>query len=319
MSKDSLAMALAKPHSAIWWLAWDGKLQASAVTEEEGWRAANTLLAAAGKAWWWDRPDLSAGLADDYDIVWDYPMSLKAHLADAQTNGGAGIGDLIAGPYAAYDLARMHDFAAAEEYLSASNPDDKFTKSVMLWETGVAALERGDTPAAITALEASRRWVEDVMKFDLSTVDFACQLGQAYSQAGRLPDALAIFDVGKDLSLCVALKGQALARSGNVAAAKAAWAAGLAAAPDLPPIYYYRGLTEAATGDADGAVGDFRTAHAKAPHWAEPLKAWGDLLSKQNQLKAAQDKYDEALEYAPHWVDLQRARAEAVTRSSSDR
>ncbi len=319
ISKDSLAMALAKPYSEIWWEAWDGKLQSAADSEEDGWRAAKTILAAAAGAWWWDKPALSSWLADDYELVWDFPMCLQAHLADAETNGGAGVGDLIAGPYAASTLVRMHDYAAAEQYLSASNPDDRFTKSVMLWETGLAALERGDAQAAIPPLEAARKWVAEVMKFDLSAVDFVCQLGQAYSMAGRLHDAIAIFDVGKNLSLCVALKGEALARSGNVPAAKAAWAAGLAAAPDLPPIYYYRGMTEAATGDDSGALADFRSANRQAPHWAEPLKAWGDLLAKQNNRPAAQAKYDEALNYAPHWAALQQAHRGAETPASTDR
>jgi tetratricopeptide (TPR) repeat protein len=88
------------------------------------------------------------------------------------------------------------------------------------------------------------------------------------------------------------------------------WAAGLAAAPDLPAIYYYRGLTESEQGDASGAIRDFQAAHASAPHWAEPLKAWGDLLGKQNYRQAAQAKYDEALEYAPHWKALQEAQRE---------
>ena len=319
MSKDSLAMALAKPHSEVWWEAWDGKLQAPANTEEDFWHAANTILSAVARSWWWDKPELSSWLADDYEIVWDFPMALKARLADAETNGGTGLGDLIAGPYAAYELARMHDFAGAEQYLSASSPDDRLTKSTVLWETGVVALERGDAPAAIPPLEAARKWVADVMKFDLGAVDFACQLGQAYSLAGRLHDAIAIFDVGKNLSLCVAMKGEALARSGNLPAAKAAWAAGLAAAPDLPPIYYYRGMTEAAQGDDGGALADFRAAHARAPHWAEPMKAWGDLLSKENNRRAAQAKYDEALNYAPHWTGLQQARKDAEMQASSRR
>jgi tetratricopeptide (TPR) repeat protein len=158
----------------------------------------------------------------------------------------------------------MHDYDAAKQYLSASDPDDNFTKAVMLWEPGMAALERGDAQAAIPILDANRKWVADVLKYDLTEADLLCQLGRAYSMAGRLPDAMAIFDVGKALSLCIGLKGEALVRSGNLPAAKAAWAAGLAAAPNLPAIYYYRGLTEAAHGDATAAIEDFRAAHAKA-------------------------------------------------------
>jgi ABC-type sugar transport system ATPase subunit len=47
--------------------------------------------------------------------------------------------------------------------------------------------------------------------------------------------------------------------------------------------------------------------------WADPLKAWGDVLMKQNQPKEALAKYDEALKYAPNWKQLKQAREAAVT------
>jgi hypothetical protein len=40
----------------------------------------------------------------------------------------------------------------------------------------------------------------------------------------------------------------------------------------------------------------------QAPHWADPLKAWGDVLAK----------YDEALKYAPNWKQLKEAREAAA-------
>ncbi len=52
----------------------------------------------------------------------------------------------------------------------------------------------------------------------------------------------------------------------------------------------------------------------KAPHYADPLKAWGDLLAREGQWKAALAKYDEALKYAPAWVELHQARDAAARR-----
>jgi len=49
------------------------------------------------------------------------------------------------------------------------------------------------------------------------------------------------------------------------------------------------------------------------PHWADPLKVWGDVLLKQGRSKDALAKYDEALKYAPNWKQLKEARESAAT------
>ena len=60
----------------------------------------------------------------------------------------------------------------------------------------------------------------------------------------------------------------------------------------------------------------FKDANQKGPHWADPLKAWGDVLAKQGKTKDALVKYDEALKYAPNWKQLKEAR-EAVAKQKS--
>jgi predicted negative regulator of RcsB-dependent stress response len=42
------------------------------------------------------------------------------------------------------------------------------------------------------------------------------------------------------------------------------------------------------------------------------LKAWGDVLVKQGNMKDALAKYDEALKYAPNWKQLKEAREAAA-------
>jgi predicted negative regulator of RcsB-dependent stress response len=54
----------------------------------------------------------------------------------------------------------------------------------------------------------------------------------------------------------------------------------------------------------DAAVEKLAAANARGPHWADPLKAWGDVLMRQGRADAARAKYREALEYAPHWAAL---------------
>ena len=50
-------------------------------------------------------------------------------------------------------------------------------------------------------------------------------------------------------------------------------------------------------------------------HWADPLKAWGDVLLKQEQGNEALNKYNEALKYAPNWAELKAATGGAQRKS----
>ena len=61
-------------------------------------------------------------------------------------------------------------------------------------------------------------------------------------------------------------------------------------------------------GDATGAIAKYMGANKRGPQWADPLKAWADVLVKQGKTKEALAKYDEALKYAPNWKQLQEAR-----------
>jgi predicted negative regulator of RcsB-dependent stress response len=54
-------------------------------------------------------------------------------------------------------------------------------------------------------------------------------------------------------------------------------------------------------------------ANQRGSHWADPLKALGDVLVKQGKTKEALAKYNEALKYAPNWKQLKETR-EAVAK-----
>jgi tetratricopeptide (TPR) repeat protein len=69
-------------------------------------------------------------------------------------------------------------------------------------------------------------------------------------------------------------------------------------------------------GDLAGAEAKLEDANQCGPHWADPLKAWGDVLAKQGHSKDALAKYDEALKYAPNWKQLKEAR-EVVAKQKS--
>jgi tetratricopeptide (TPR) repeat protein len=129
-----------------------------------------------------------------------------------------------------------------------------------------------------------------------------------------MTEAEPVFKKGGAWSRCYAFHGDALAHAGDVAGAERVWAEGLKIAPDLPQVYLHRGVFELDHGDLKAAEADLSTASAKAPHYADPLKAWGDLLAREGQWKAALAKYDEALKYAPAWVELHQARDAAARR-----
>jgi predicted negative regulator of RcsB-dependent stress response len=61
-----------------------------------------------------------------------------------------------------------------------------------------------------------------------------------------------------------------------------------------------------------GAEAKLKDANKRGPHWADPLKAWGDVLANQGKSKEALAKYEQALKYAPDWKQLKEAREAAA-------
>jgi tetratricopeptide (TPR) repeat protein len=98
--------------------------------------------------------------------------------------------------------------------------------------------------------------------------------------------------------------------------AQKAYAEAVALAPDLPAAYYSWGLALAKHGDLAAAETQLKNANQRGPHWADPLKVWGDVLVKQGYTKEALRRYDEALKYAPNWKELKEAR-EALMKQKS--
>jgi tetratricopeptide (TPR) repeat protein len=68
--------------------------------------------------------------------------------------------------------------------------------------------------------------------------------------------------------------------------------------------------------DLDAAAAKLKDANQRGPHWADPLKAWGDVLAQQGKIKDALAKYDQALKYAPNWKQLKKAREAAAKQKS---
>lgn len=314
IAKYRLAMSLSPPQSTIWWKAWGNILIEVSLAdgEEQSWKESMKFLQAAQDAPSAKKPELRFSNAAS-GIVWDLPLALQASLQDASRNGGAGASSLPEGPSIADTYALMHDPAQAERYMVASDPDDQSTKIEADLIQAYAALDHGDGAAAIPPMEAYYKvWLADPSV--QIAADSPCFLGLAYGLVGRINEAEAVFKRIGAWSRCYAFRGDVLAHAGDVAGAQRVWAEGLRIAPDMMPVYLHRGLFELSNGDLRAAQADFAIAHAKAPHYADPLKGWGDVLARAGRWSDAVVKYDEALKYAPAWSELREARHAASRR-----
>ena len=314
--KYRLSMAFSKPRSQPWWKAWGNLVgSVSAIAgEEAGWREGHAFLAAAAAAPKPERPGLIYQ-GNPAQEVWDLPLLLASTLTDAKNNGGAGSTSAIDGPAVADEYALLHDPDRAARYLASSDPGDAITKAEAQLLEGYAALDRGDAAAAVGPLQAFyKAWLADSnMQFTYNNQP--CFVGLALGLTGHAKEADAVFKRVGPWSLCYAFKGDVRAHAGDVAGAQQAWAEGEKLLPDLPAIPLHRGLYELSQGQLKAAEADLASAAAKGPHWADPWKAWGDVLAREGRWKEAFARYDEALKYAPAWTALHQARAEAARRA----
>jgi tetratricopeptide (TPR) repeat protein len=278
--------------------------------EEAAWRASADFLHAASIA-------KSGGpekrqYQNAAQIMWDLPLLLEADLADSAYNKGTGTITLPDGPIIADAYGMMHDPDSAARYMAASDPADPNAKAEALLLQVYAALDRNDFTAAVPPMEEFwKSWQESPL-LQSTDLDYGCLLVLVYGGAGRVADAKTVFEKAGKWNRCYAFYGYALVKANDNDGARKIWAEGQRIAPDLPFVYLYRGLTEAAGNAPAEAAADFATAHRAAPHLAEPLKAWGDFLAAQGSWKDALAKYDEGLRYAPSWDALKRAEAVAA-------
>jgi tetratricopeptide (TPR) repeat protein len=282
--------------------------------EEAGWRASQEFLKRAREKGEDTGPEMH-NLASPAELTWDLPLLLASLQADASHDADADTPVTVDGPSLTDAYALMHDPVNAFKALAASDPDDPMTKAEAAMLAAYDALDRNDPAAAVAPLETFwDAWLKDP-SINSTFLDNGCLLGLAYGLTRRFAEAEAVFTrVGK-WSRCYALHGDVLEFHGDLPGAERVWAEGLSVGPDLPFVYLHRGLSAEKRGDTTSALADFAAANAQAPHFADPLKAWGDLLASQGNTTEALAKYDEALKYAPAWTQLQQARAAAAGRT----
>jgi len=145
-----------------------------------------------------------------------------------------------------------------------------------------------------------------------------CWLPIVYEMAGRGAAADAAIAATKDLTNadCYRFRADLYDHRGDWAQAERTYAAGVARSPSLPHVYFSWGKALFGHQQYPAAIEKLAAAHERGPHWADPMKAWGDVLVKQGNPKEALAKYDEALKYAPNWKELKEAR-EALAKLKS--
>lgn len=316
VDKYRLEISLSPRGSDNWWKGWSNIISAFVTMgrEEQAWQESVKYLRAVEAAPPAEKPALRL-LSQPAQIAWDLPLMLKADLAESAINGGAGASSVPLAPDIADAFGLMHDHAKAAQYMALSDPADPSAKLEANLLRAYAALDRDDAAATVAPMvDASRLWAADREVLQ-HIPDAPCFLGLALGLNGRLAEAETIFRATGSWSRCYALHGTVLAHAGDHAGAMRVWAEGLAIGPDLALIYLKRGLFELSQGQLRAAQSDFATAHAKSPHYADPLKAWGDVLARAGRWQEARIKYDEALIYAPAWEALRRAREVAARKT----
>jgi hypothetical protein len=137
--------------------------------------------------------------------------------------------------------------------------------------------------------------------------DTPCLIAYVFGLNGDTADANKVFERMGPYTRCAALKGALMDQQGNLAGAEAVWAQSIAKSPDVPLVYLARGRSRMEHGDLRGAEADLGAANRCAPHFADPLKFWGDLLAKEGKNSDALLKYGEAGRYAQNWQELDQA------------
>ncbi len=220
-------------------------------------------------------------------------------------------------------FARLHDPAKAQVLLDEaqaldSEPDPQASRARYF-----IAAARSDWPAAVLA---ARAYQAEVSVSELSTQTPGARLGvlrlktqvwpllaTALARGGNIAAArAAIAGSPPDCYECLRVRGQIDALARNWTAGAAGFARAVKQAPSIPFAYADWGEMLLREGDLGGATAKFEIAHQKGPRFGDPLEMWGEALLAQNRSDLALAKFEEADKYASNWGRLHLKWGEAL-------
>jgi len=226
---------------------------------------------------------------------------------------------------AATAYALNHDPESAQKIVEALEPNDD--PSFLQGDAFIAfnalpaywiAATTDNWPAALADARACDEWLDAHTAANnlfqrLRPVWIQPLEALAMAQGGDSAGAEALISATPlDCYLCVRVRGRIAASKRDWISAERWFAEATKQAPSLPFAFFEWGEMRLAKGDIDGAISEFEAAHHNSPHFADPLKGWGDALARQGHPEAALKKYKEALEFAPNWKELKEARETAA-------
>ena len=265
-------------------------------------------------------------LYENFDEVkWDLTASISSSIANMESHSGVGTITSFSGSLnlnIAQHEALRHDKTSAALRIQTTQVDPKSAPDVAAASMAKALLaeEVGDLTAATAA------WDAFAISYSNPAVHsenppYMCYAAPAYEKTGQHAKADATLDAPLNATGystfvdCYRFKGDVLELRGDWVGAQAWYAKAIKLSPNSPSGYYSLGMALVKHDDLRGAAEQFRLANQQGPHWADPLKAWGDVLVKQGHRAEALGKYSEAMTYAPNWSQLKEAQAAAKDRS----
>ncbi len=318
---DRAQEAVEKYRAAIalkpdFWKAWGNLIRviAASDSEEAAYKAGRQMLEEAKHFSSGDQPEPTRRTFYD-GLLQDWPAVYRDATADITRHGVSGSYSTLPLTAVAGVDVELHDWQGAFRALDQSAPDDPSTVAMRALARGRQALDVQDGQAAIAALAPLYQAYQTDAQVRAYYPAIACDIGLAYGLTGRFADALKALEAGSHWTSCKSFKADVLDLSGDQDGAVAAFRAAIASAPDLPFAYAEYGKALLRHGEFNDAIRFFSAAHDRGPHWADPLKSWGDALAREGRWAEAKAKYTSALAEAPNWEAAKMALTKARERS----
>jgi tetratricopeptide (TPR) repeat protein len=213
-------------------------------------------------------------------------------------------------------LAFLHDGAAVRAaYASLPPTSNPFTQLQQDANYAFAQFVLGD-PGFVVAKQTSF----DTFLEKLGPAGHISNLRQFYpflalglAMTGDTKRAHAFIDkTPVDCTVCLRQRANIDAWEKNWGGADYWFARTVKDTPSPPFAWTDWGSAKLRQGDLKAAIAKFEIAHAKGPHYADPLELWGEALMREGRADLALAKFEEASRDAPNWGRLHLKWGEAL-------